>query len=339
MSRPKKRSKFLDDEADQSGSGHDGESDGCDEATMEDMEFIDDNEESARDDPEDGNLPDLKKIKIRKSERKLSKDDYRLILENSGIKAPSCKKRSRKKTRKEKKKIYKDSDDDGFHSGDEGFIATSSDDDSSGAEEAGRDMQSSIQSYVQKQGALFDSIFLFIGQAPFDCATTGISLKKASAARETVRQQTPTLTFMERDAFYLAVEAESGQQEQAPSHDEGSRHEKPKAPVPLCMRLGSAAGAKAAVTTVPLEKPPQKPPKDNKKPAVAGAKATVRPMDAHTRKVAPIFLGRQQAIKDAAAAKSAASSKKKVEPGLYYNPKDGKSFIRHRNGLETPHDM
>ena len=67
--------------------------------------------------------------------------------------------------------------------------------------------------------------------------------------------------------------------------------------------------------------------------------STVRPMDAHTRKVAPIFLGRQQAIKDAAAAKSAASSKKKVEPGLYYNPKDGKSFIRHRNGLETPHDM
>jgi hypothetical protein len=166
MSRPKKRSKFVDDEADQSGSGHDGESEGCDEATKEDMDFIDDtcNEESARDEPEDGNLPDLKKIKIRKSERKLSKDDYRLILENSGIKTTSCKKRSRKKTKKEKKNIYKDSDDDGFHSGDEGFVATSSDDNSSGAEEAGCDMQSSIQSYVQKQGALFNPARAFLAR-------------------------------------------------------------------------------------------------------------------------------------------------------------------------------
>jgi len=151
MSRPKKRSKFVDDEADQSGSGHDGESDGGDVATKEDMEFID--EEDPAD--EDGNLPDLKKIKIRKSERKLSKDDYRLILENSGIKAPSCKKRSRKKSKKEKKNIYKDSDDDGFLTGDEGFIATSSDDESSGADEAGCDMQASIKTHVQNQGAQF----------------------------------------------------------------------------------------------------------------------------------------------------------------------------------------
>ena len=142
---------------------------------------------------------------------------------------------------------------------------------------------------------------------------------------------------MEKDAFYLAVEAESGlqqQQQQAPAHDEGSHHGKSNAPVPLCMRLGSAMGKKTVVTAAPLEK--QQPPKP---PKATTKKVTVRPMDAHTRKVAPIFLGRQQAIKDAAAAKNAASSKKKIEPGLYYNPKDGKSFIRHRNGLETPHDM
>jgi len=147
--------------------------------------------------------------------------------------------------------------------------------------------------------------------------------------------QAQTLTFMEKDAFYLAVEAESGEQE--PKKEGCSQHEAPPKPVPLCMRLGSASK-----TTETDGDPPEKPVKPAKaaKPAKPAKPATkVRPMDAHTRKVAPIFLGRQQAIKDAAAAQSGSGSKKKIETGVFWNAKDGKAFIRHKNGLTTPHQL
>jgi hypothetical protein len=316
MSRPRKRSKFVDDEADQSGSGHDGESDGADEATKEDMDFINDEEEEngyAGEDGhgDDGMLCDIKKIRIRKSERKLSKDDYRLILENAGIKSAS--KRAKKKSSGKKKKVYKDSDEEGVNSGDEGFIATSSDDGELSEEDAGREMQASIHNYVQKQG---------------------ISLKKGADVTVAARQGS-TLTFMEKDAFYLAVEAESGHQqpEQQQSDDHGGK------PVPLCMRLGRASKPKVPDAAVPEPKAIKPPKAAAAKPAAkaVAAKATVRPMDAHTRKVAPIFLGRQQAIKDAAAAQN--GKNKKLETGIIWNSKEGKAYVRHKNGLMTPHEL
>jgi len=98
-------------------------------------------------------------VKIRRSERKLRKEDYDLILENAGIKIskkedpPKWKKRAAGAggAASKKKKGYRDSDDDDIDSQEENFIATSSEDEKDD-EKSACEVQAKIQKYVKSSG-------------------------------------------------------------------------------------------------------------------------------------------------------------------------------------------
>ena len=72
-----------------------------------------------------------------------------MIMENAGISIPSDEKKSRAKSGKGEKKVYRDSDDDGWDSRDEDFIATS---DESEGEDISSSVQNKIRKYVEKSG-------------------------------------------------------------------------------------------------------------------------------------------------------------------------------------------
>lgn len=347
MSRPRKKCKFVDDEADKSGSNHEGDDDDGVQ-TQQDMDFLDD--DPMDDDREDEEAEtDLRKIKIRKCERKLSKEDYRVILENAGIKEVTYKKKPKKKKKQKEltaaKRMYKSTDDEDFNSADEGFVATSDDDDES---DAGSEMQASIRNFVEREGKRAASNFtvsLLQWILTVLKHLAGILLGKKAAGSS--NQHTSTLTaplaktgtvnFMNKDAFYLVTEDGEKQPASISQTEDG---ETAAECLPLSMRLGkiSKVSKDAAEPAASAPSPPAR-----KK--TSGKGSFVRPMDAHKRKtapmflgqkskMAPIFLGRQQPQEKPSKAGSAAP---KVQTGIFWNSSEGKAYVRHKNGLTTPH--
>jgi len=120
--RREKKSRFIDDAASASGTASSDEDDD-EEANEADKAFIhDDTDES-----DEEELP-TKRVRISRREKRLTKNDLKLVLENVGLLQDNSddKKQTRKK---HTTTVYKDSDESGMCSSDEGFIETESSDD------------------------------------------------------------------------------------------------------------------------------------------------------------------------------------------------------------------
>lgn len=162
----------------------------------------------------------------------------------------------------------------------------------------------------------------------------GISLGKKAAA--IAKHPDPaakglTVNFMNKDAFYLVTE--EGGQPPAPVKECEAAAAKT---LPLSMRLGTFAAPAAGAA------PPAPSPARKKAPA---KKSYVRPMDAHTRKMAPMFLGQKSSLapmflgRQHQDVKPAPKAAPKVETGIIWNSAEGKAYVRHKNGLMTPHEL
>jgi hypothetical protein len=149
----KKAPRFLDLDASCSGSASEDEED--DVENEDDLNFLDDSDQIEE--------PIVPRVKIRKSEKRLDKNELRDILEGAGVIAStvSDKKKRKRITRggKKSKRIYKDDDDDGWVSEDKGFIASSEDEDDDDddsndddGEKAGAHVQKLIRDYVRHDG-------------------------------------------------------------------------------------------------------------------------------------------------------------------------------------------
>jgi len=96
----------------------------------------------------------LPQIKIKKSERKLQREDYELIMENVGIKIPRSSKKSKEKSTGEKRsknvKGFRDDEGDVWNSEDEDFVASSSEEDED--EISAGTVLTQIKKYVEKSG-------------------------------------------------------------------------------------------------------------------------------------------------------------------------------------------
>jgi hypothetical protein len=157
MTANRKRCRFIDDDADLSGSASEDEKDE-DVENEHDRAFIDDTQQ-----PENTNDEYcVDDIKIRRSERKIEKKELRYLLEDSGILSSTVKERKKKHKRvrpASKRKIYKDDDETGWNSEDADFIASSDDDDddvdnAAQDEIAGVHVQRLLRDYVLGQGPL-----------------------------------------------------------------------------------------------------------------------------------------------------------------------------------------
>jgi len=153
----RKRCRFIDDDADLSGSASDDENEEEVE-NEEDLAFIDDSQPAEVNDEEDS----IHNIKIKRSERKIEKKELQYLLEDSGLMPSTVKDRKNKHKRSRPsstKKAYKDDDETGWNSDDANFIA-SSDDDENEEDEIAKDeltgarVQKLLRDYVTGEGPL-----------------------------------------------------------------------------------------------------------------------------------------------------------------------------------------
>ena len=133
MRRQCKR-RFADIDCEVSGTDSGDESDIDAEENEDDRNFIDDApvEETG----------ERQRIRIRRCEREVSKDDRELVLENVGLRG-----RRRAEPTRGTGTVYKDSDEDGANSEDDNFVVTDSD------EEIGKKASKLIRDYVRREGA------------------------------------------------------------------------------------------------------------------------------------------------------------------------------------------
>jgi hypothetical protein len=160
--RTQKAPRFVDLDASLSGSASEDEED--DVENEDDLNFLDDSDQVEE--------PVVPRVKIRKSEKRLDKNELRDILEGAGVIASTVtdKKKRKRITRggKKSKRIYRDDDDDGWVSEDKGFIASSDDDDNDDddddsndddGEKTGAHVQKLIRDYVRDEGNTHSSSF------------------------------------------------------------------------------------------------------------------------------------------------------------------------------------
>ena len=101
--------RFLDDAAEESGDelpGGSDDDDGVEVPTAEDLAFLDDNSDVADASDEDDC------VRISKRERRVTKDDRHLVLENAGLAAVE----REEKAPRRRAVVYKDDDEDGADS-------------------------------------------------------------------------------------------------------------------------------------------------------------------------------------------------------------------------------
>ena len=111
--------------------------------TEEDRRFIDDTDEAAEMEEKV-----VRGIKISKRERRLHKDDLRLIRENTG--QPTSPPKRTERSRVHKPRVYKDDDDEDADSDDEGFVVS---DECSSDEEAGKVAEQIVKRFIKGQGS------------------------------------------------------------------------------------------------------------------------------------------------------------------------------------------
>lgn len=142
MPRPTKASRFIDDDAEVSGSDS-GDEVEDDEETEADRKFI-----------VHGKVKSTKRerVEITAEEKELCEDDFDLVRE--AVLGTTCKDVVEKDTKKHKKGVvYKDSDEDDVHSSDADFIASETDDE--GIQKCEKDADKvvdTIRKFVAKQG-------------------------------------------------------------------------------------------------------------------------------------------------------------------------------------------
>jgi hypothetical protein len=151
--RARKACRFVETDAAVSGSDSGDELEDGELETEEDRLFIDDTNEAAEIEEKA-----VRTIKISKRERRIRKDDLRLIRENTGQETTPTK-RSDVRSRVHKTRVYKDDDEEGVCSGDEGFVV--SDECSSSDEAAGKVAERLIKHYVRGAGGIRISRFSF----------------------------------------------------------------------------------------------------------------------------------------------------------------------------------
>jgi len=103
-----KRSRFVDDAADLSGTDSGDETEEEDQPTAEDRAFIDDAPVAEQ--------PAAKRLRFSRSERRVCEDDLELVRENCGLA------RTRSAAAPERTMVYADSDESGAGSDDDGFV-------------------------------------------------------------------------------------------------------------------------------------------------------------------------------------------------------------------------
>ena len=134
-----KRRRFIDDAASESGDGGAASSDEPsdeEQANEEDLKFINDEEEEIHADDEPG-------VRISRREKRLTKKDLELVLENVGLLHEDAKKMMRNTDKTPRQRlhrssttVYKDSDESGACSSDEGFIESESSEETDGDDES-----------------------------------------------------------------------------------------------------------------------------------------------------------------------------------------------------------
>lgn len=152
MASSRKRCRFIDDDAQLSGSASEGEDDDDDGAVEneQDRKFVDDSVQP--DDDGDGAEP-VEKIKIGRRERKMQKNELQHLLEDAGLLTSTVKDHRRKRDAGSSKKIYMDADEEGWNSGDAGFVA-SDDEVELDSRTAGARAQKLLRDYVRREGLL-----------------------------------------------------------------------------------------------------------------------------------------------------------------------------------------
>ena len=142
--RARSTCRFVETDAVVSGSDSgDGLEEGELVETEEDRLFLDDTNEAA-----DLEERAIRAIKISKRERRIRKDDLRLIRENMGHETTPPKRVGR--SRVHKPRVYQDEDEDGACSSDEDFVVS---DECSSDEEAGKVAERLVKSFAKGQGS------------------------------------------------------------------------------------------------------------------------------------------------------------------------------------------
>jgi hypothetical protein len=140
--RARSTCRFVETDAAVSGSDSgDGLEEGELVETEEDRLFIDDTNEAA-----DLEEKAIRTIKISKRERRIQKDDLRLVRENMGHETTPPKRVGR--VRVHKPRVYQDEDEDGARSSDEDFVVS---DECSSDETAGKVAERLVKRFVREQ--------------------------------------------------------------------------------------------------------------------------------------------------------------------------------------------
>lgn len=145
--RARNSCRFVETDAAVSGDDSGDELEEGEVETEEDRLFIDDTAEAA-----DIEEKAIRTIKISKRERRIRKDDLRLVRENMGQETTPTKRSTR--SRVHKPRVYKDEDEEDAGSSDEGFVVS---DECSSDEDTGKVAERLIKSYVKGQGGLISS--------------------------------------------------------------------------------------------------------------------------------------------------------------------------------------
>jgi hypothetical protein len=110
--------------------------------TEEDRRFIDDGDEAAETEERT-----IRSIKISRRERRVHKDDLRLIRENAG--QPTTPPKRTGRSRVHRPRVYKDDSDEDADSDDEGFVVS---DECSSDDAAGKVAEQLVKRFVKGQG-------------------------------------------------------------------------------------------------------------------------------------------------------------------------------------------
>lgn len=192
-------SKFVDLDADVSGSASDDEDDALSE-NEDDRKFIDDAP------VKDAQQRSSRRVKIRQSEKKMAKTELQHILEGAGLLKSTVR---AKRSRSGGKRVYKDDDDNTWGSDDEGFIATSEEDNNADEDEekVGVRVQKILRDYVRSEGVCLKTDTCEsssgCGNAKSSAAAAVGGASPSSAAA--IVESKPASRYMSKDAFYLGA--------------------------------------------------------------------------------------------------------------------------------------